>query len=79
LEKALVLNEKLYGTEHIDIAIEKSSIGLTYEAKGEPDKAIEYLEKALFMMQKFVPSNHVHITTIQEKLDSCLKKINKLN
>ncbi|MFN8000087.1 MAG: tetratricopeptide repeat protein [Acidobacteriota bacterium] len=51
-ERALAINQKVYGEEHPDTAMSLNNAGSSYGELGEHRKALEYKERALAINQK---------------------------
>ena len=63
---------KNFGENHPNIAAHRNNLGVAWNAKGEHDKAIEYLEKALKSDLKTFGENHSNVATYRNNLGTAL-------
>ncbi len=57
-QKALLIRDRILGTNHSDTASSYNNIGGVYNNQGSYDKALEYLEKALEIRKKTLGIDH---------------------
>jgi len=76
-ERALVIEEKLYGKEHPKIAMTLNNLALLYQAIGEYTQAKPLFERSLSMVKKFFEDDHptvIHYSNAYNKLLSEIEK-----
>ena len=56
--KALVISERVLGTEHPDTAATYNNMALVFRAQGEYEKALEYYGKALTIRERVLGTEH---------------------
>ena len=56
--KALAIFEKVFGSEHPDVATSYNNIGYVYYRQGDYAKALEFYTKALAIKEKVYGSEH---------------------
>ena len=59
------------GGEHPDVATSCNNIGLTWNKKGEYDKALECFEKCLAIRLKTLGGEHPHVATSYYHIGKC--------
>ncbi|WP_341747470.1 tetratricopeptide repeat protein [Candidatus Tisiphia endosymbiont of Dascillus cervinus] len=64
LERALLIQEKHYGSDHFEVASTLTSLGNTYGILGNPQKQKELLERALMIQEKHYGFEHVNVTLL---------------
>jgi tetratricopeptide (TPR) repeat protein len=57
-QRALAIDEKLYGPNHPDVAIRANNIGMILKDKGDLDGALRYTQRALTIGEKVYGPNH---------------------
>jgi len=72
-QKALKIDEKVFGNEHPMVAIRYINIGFVYYSQGDYFRALEYYHKALKIQKKVLGDNHP--TTINTY--NIIEKINR--
>ena len=68
---ALVLDQQKHGENHSDVATSYNSIGLVYENLGEPEKALEFYQKALNIRLQVYGKNHPNVQSVLKSLITC--------
>ena len=76
-QKALSIDEKIFGKDHSKIAIRYNNLGLAWGSKGKYDKAIEYYQKALKIFIKYLGENHPNTKTVKRNIEAVKKKMNR--
>ncbi|MDQ1354223.1 MAG: hypothetical protein QG657_4532 [Acidobacteriota bacterium] len=74
-EKALAIDEKVYGKEHLDVATGLNNVGEAWRALGDPKKAISYVEQALAIWKKAYGEQHPQVATGLNNLGSAYKAL----
>ncbi len=67
------------GEDHPDVARVRNNLGLAWKAKGEYDKAIEYLEQALASNLKTLGENHPDVALFRNNLAAARAERNNLS
>ena len=62
-EKALEINERIFGPEHPQVALSHNNLGTTYGNLGEHQKGLEHLQKALDIRIKVLGADHPDVAT----------------
>ncbi|MEO5361301.1 MAG: tetratricopeptide repeat protein, partial [Nitrospirota bacterium] len=62
-EKALRIDERIFGKNHATVAIEYNNIGLAWNNLGKKENAIECYEKALFIFLNVHGENHHSVSS----------------
>ena len=62
-QKALGILEKIFGTEHPDVAAPYNNIGAVYDSQGDYPKALEYHWNALGIREKVLGTEHPDVAT----------------
>src|SRR5262249_41934152 len=57
-QRALAIDEKVYGPDHPDVARDVNNIGLILQAKGDLDGALRYAQRALAIDEKVYGPEH---------------------
>ena len=70
-EQALAIDEKQYGKEHPDVAIDLNNLGSAYYQMGRKDKARPYFQNAYAIFKKFYGEEHSHTKTVKKWLELC--------
>ena len=70
LEKSLVIDLKVFGDQHPNVAIDYNNLGLAYSALSDANKAIEYLEKSLEVLITIYGKDHPSTKTVNKNLNS---------
>ena len=60
-QKALEIEVKQLGPNHVDVATSYNNIGQVYSKKGDFDKAMDYYQRALEIKEKQLCPNHVDV------------------
>ncbi|MDX5527002.1 MAG: tetratricopeptide repeat protein [Wolbachia endosymbiont of Andrena nigroaenea] len=75
-EWALAIKEKLYGSDHFQVATTLANLGNAHGALGNSQKAKELLEwKALPIFKKHYGSNHPEVAKLLENLGIAYGKL----
>ncbi|MGD8795196.1 MAG: tetratricopeptide repeat protein, partial [Anaerolineae bacterium] len=59
-----------FGPDHPNVAIDVNNLGSVLRALGDLDGAREAYERALAILQQFLPADHPKIRIARENLDS---------
>ena len=70
-QKALHLWEKIYGENHLDLAMCWNNLGCLYEIEKDYSRALDCYEKALAMKKLFLPENDFNLSLTHNNL-ACL-------
>ncbi|CAF1095706.1 unnamed protein product [Adineta steineri] len=62
-EKSLAIKQKIFPSNHLNLAHSYNNIGLVYDNMGDYPKALSYFEKDLAIGQQSLPSNHPDLGT----------------
>ncbi|MEE1092130.1 MAG: tetratricopeptide repeat protein, partial [Prevotella sp.] len=76
--KALGIREKVFGTEHPDVALSYNNIGEVYHSQGDFQKALEYHNKALEIYKKTIGTEHQYTKTVMENIDFLKQKMSHI-
>jgi eukaryotic-like serine/threonine-protein kinase len=57
-ERALKIQEKIFGPEHLAVAASHNGIGIVFDRKGELDRALEHYTRALNILEKVLGPEH---------------------
>ena len=52
------IDERIYGPDHPQVAIDANNIGQILEAKGDAEGALSYIQRALRILEKSYGPNH---------------------
>jgi len=63
-KKALIIHERIFGTNHANIATGYNNIGIIYNDMGKYNQALNYLDKSLQMRKNIFPSNHLAFASL---------------
>jgi len=74
-KRALALRVELFGPDHPHVATSYHSIGMVHHAKAEPDKALEYFEKAHSIYLKEYGPNHQNTKNTKAQLDKLAQEM----
>ena len=66
--RALAIREKVFGTEHPDVAQSYNNIGLIYDSQGNYEKSLEYYNKALEIYEKFFGTEHPNVAMLYNNI-----------
>ena len=78
-EKALQINMKALGENHIEVATNYNNLGSAWQSKGDYDKAIDYFEKALQIDLNAFGGQHPKVATRFNNLGSAWYSKGKYN
>ena len=70
-ERALAIDEKVYGPEHPSVATDVNNLGGVLRALGDLAGARAAFERALAILEARLPANHPSIRTVRANLASC--------
>ncbi|MEK7404409.1 MAG: tetratricopeptide repeat protein [Acidobacteriota bacterium] len=68
--QALKIDEKVYGPEHPEVAIDANNIGTILKAKGDLEGALGYTERALRIFESVYGADHPSTRIVAENLRS---------
>jgi tetratricopeptide (TPR) repeat protein len=74
-ENSLQIREKIYTTQHSDVAECYNDIGVVHKNMGKYSKAFSYYEKALEIRQKTLPLNHPDLATSYSNIGTVYDKM----
>ncbi|CAF0940232.1 unnamed protein product [Adineta steineri] len=74
-EKALVIQQNTFPSNHLDLATSYSNIGLVHTKTGQYSKALSSHEKALEIRQKTLPSNDPSLATSYNNIGNVYTKM----
>jgi len=69
-ERALKIDEKIFGPDHPRVAIRANNLGLVLRDLGEMEKAKSCVERSYRILQKFFGDNHPLTRKVKANLDS---------
>jgi tetratricopeptide (TPR) repeat protein len=69
-ERALAIDERVYGLEHPKVAIRVNNLGGVLYNQGDLVGARGYFERALGIFEKFLPEGHPDIAVVRGNLES---------
>jgi len=69
-ERALAIDEAVYGLDHPDVAIDVNNLGGVLQALGDMETAKKMFEQALRIFTKYLGEDHPDTVTVQNNLDS---------
>ena len=69
LERALGIDEAVYGKDHPDVATDVNNLGSVLKAMGDLAGAKEHYERALVILEKFLPPGHPLIEATRRNLE----------
>lgn len=67
-KKALAIDERLYGHQHLAVSAELAQLGDTYTWTGDYEPAREYYQEALAIMSRLLTPDHSSIAELERKL-----------
>ena len=67
-ERALVIDQKVYGPDHLNVAIRLNNLGGVLKALGDSHGARDALEQALFILEMSLPPGHPSIQQVEWNL-----------
>ena len=67
-EKALIINKKIFGEEHADVASSYNNLGSVFQQLGQYNEAKEYHEKALIIYKKIFGEEHAGVASSYNNL-----------
>ncbi len=70
-ERALAIDEKTYGKDHPDVAIDLNNLGSAWDALGDAKKAITYYERAYQIVFNKLGPDHPNTKTFLKNLQMC--------
>jgi tetratricopeptide (TPR) repeat protein len=70
-ERALAIDEAVFGPEHPDVAVDLNNLGAAYFALEQKEKAKEYFEKAYKIWNAFLGEEHPNTKTVKKWLEAC--------
>jgi tetratricopeptide (TPR) repeat protein len=78
LERALAIDEKVYGPEHPQVAASVNNLGMVLKELGELAEARKAFERALAIDEKAYPPEHPQVATFMNNLGLVLKELGEL-
>jgi tetratricopeptide (TPR) repeat protein len=69
-ERALAIEEAVYGPDHLEVATGVNNLGLVLRDLGDLAGARESYERALRILEEFLPPDHPHIKIVRKHLES---------
>jgi tetratricopeptide (TPR) repeat protein len=69
-ERALKIDEKVFGIEHPSVATKANNLGLVLRDLGKREKARECFERSYRIFQQFFGDNHHLTLKVKANLDS---------
>ncbi len=69
-QRALTIDEKVYGSDHPTVAIRVNNIGTILQAKGDLDGALRYTERALKILEKNYGAENPQTKIVARNLQS---------
>jgi hypothetical protein len=73
----LAIKERLYGTDHEDVALTLQNLGLLYVSQGQPDKAEPFYRRTLSIREKVMGPRHPELARYLEELAGVLRKLHR--
>ncbi|CAF0819976.1 unnamed protein product [Adineta steineri] len=73
--QALEIREKIFPSNHPNLATSYSNIGSVYDNMGEYSRAVSYHEKAVEICEKTLPSNHLHLAQSYNNIGNIYTKM----
>ena len=67
-ERALRIDEAVFGPDHPNVARDVNNLGLVLQALGDLQGAKAAFERALGILEKFLPPDHPHIRIVRGNL-----------
>ena len=59
IQRAMKIDERIYGPDHPQVAIDANNIGQILEAKGDVEGALSYIQRAQRILEKsYGPTHH---------------------
>jgi tetratricopeptide (TPR) repeat protein len=74
-ERALAIDEAVFGPEHPDVAVDLNNLGSAIKALGDHRKAIEYFERALAIDEAVFGPEHPDVAVDLNNLGSAIKAL----
>ena len=72
-ERALAIDERVYGLEHPEVAVDANNLGNALQDLGDLAGARGCYERALGILEKFLPEGHPSIEMVRQNLESLRK------
>ena len=72
-EKALAIDEKVYGPEHPSVARDANNIGLILKAQGDLEGALEWAKRALAILEKVYGPEHPTVAIYANNIGQILQ------
>jgi tetratricopeptide (TPR) repeat protein len=73
MQQALKIDEKVYGPEHLTVAIRNNNIGLILKDKGDLDGALQYMQQALKIDEKVYGPDHPAVAVVANNIGQVLQ------
>lgn len=77
-ERALRIQEKHYGPNHVQVGVTLDNLGIAHTELGNPEYAKELLKRALDIHETHFGSDHVQVAWTLDNLGSCLRDLGEL-
>jgi tetratricopeptide (TPR) repeat protein len=75
IERALRIDEQVYGPEHPNVATDANNLGLALKALGDLEGAKAHIERALRILEKSLPEGHPSIGIVRENLEEVMMEM----
>jgi CHAT domain-containing protein len=78
-KKALAIDERLYGHQHLAVSAELAQLGDTYTWTGDFEPAREYYQEALAIMSRLLTPDHSSLAELERKLARLALETNQID
>ncbi|MCI0580396.1 MAG: tetratricopeptide repeat protein, partial [Chloroflexi bacterium] len=68
-ERALAIDETIFGPDHPNVAVRANNLGRTLQAQGEYEAARATYERALFIFEQKLGPDHPHTQLVCQNLN----------
>jgi Tfp pilus assembly protein PilF len=69
-KRALAIDEKAFGRNHPDVAIDVHNLGLVLQGQGDLEGARKNFRRALAILRMFFPEDHPQVQTVRRSLET---------
>ena len=73
LERVLVIDEEIFGPDHLNVASAANNIGQVLMAQGDPARALQYTQRALAIAERFYGPDHPDVAINVNNIGQILK------